>query len=826
MLRAEIAEVDGREVSFVGELDADGVVIAVRPVARGTVECVLALPGVARRGEMLLHNHPGGQLEPSVADLDVAARLHDAGVGFGIIDNDATELYVVVEVPKPRIRQEMDPVETANLLGGGGPLAGVVSRFEDRPAQRDMAAYVVDRYNEGGVCLVEAGTGVGKSFAYLVPALVWARANQERTVVSTNTINLQEQLVGKDLPALARAFSDWERPPAFALLKGWNNYLCISRLEHVVEGQASLLEPEGRSELEDLVDWAASTADGSLADLVTEPSQEVWEEVRAEPDLCTRLECPHFNDCFLFAARRRAADADVVVVNHHLLAADLAVRRAQENWQDAAVLPPYRRLILDEAHHLEDVAAQHLGSQVTSRGVTRLLSRLERNGKGLLPTLAAELAREDDLLTSASLELVNRGLLPTVNEARAHAERLFVLLAERIQREGQPVLRLDDSFANDEVWGLGLAPALENLVATLGRLKDGVETVADRMQVEDDDKGAKLLQEMRGVVRRLDGVLDGLRLALTPPPGMETVRWVERRGQRPVGPLPFPIGLASVPLNLAPVLRDTLFDRVDTVVLTSATLAVGGEFSFLEERLGLDIPPVPVECAEVLPSPFEYDRQCLFGVPTDFPDPRSDEAGYEDRLARAVVELAHASDGGMFVLFTSHAALRRVAAQVRASIGGRWPLLVQGEAQRDLLLRRFRDAGSAVLLGTDSFWEGVDVAGPALRALVLAKLPFRVPSEPLTAARLEALAVRGKDGFRHYLLPLAALKLKQGFGRLIRSGSDAGVVMLMDHRIVSRNYGGVLMDSLPPASRVVGPWDEVRTQAQEFFEARGIGVPV
>jgi ATP-dependent DNA helicase DinG len=826
-LADEIAAAHGREVSFVAEVDAEGVVTAVRPVARGTVDQVLALPGVARRGEMVLHNHPSGVLDPSGADLDVAARMHDAGIGFGIIDNDAESVYVVVEVPKAPAYEPLDPVGVAERLGVGGPIAELLGQFEDRPSQRDMAAYVADTYNDGGVSLLEAGTGVGKSFAYLVPALEWARRNGERTVVSTNTINLQEQLVGKDLPVLARALDDGEHRPSFALLKGWNNYLCLARLETAEAGQGTLFEAAFSDEFAALAEWAAKTVDGSLSDLPDPPPFEIWEEVRAEPDLCTRLECPHFNECFLFAARRRAAEADVVVVNHHLLAADLAIRRVQENWQDAAVLPPYRRLILDEAHHLEDVAAQHLGNQVTSRGVQRLLSRLERSNKGLIPALLAELVERGDMLSEASAELVRSGLLPSVNDARGHADRVFGLLADKLVPLPNPVARLDDTFPSDPVWAAGLGPALDNLVNVLRRLKDGVETVADRMELDDEpsDRRAKLLGELRGVVRRLDAVLDGLMLTLRPAPGVETVRWIERRGNRPQGALPFPVALASVPLNLAPVLRDALFDRVETVVLTSATLAVGGEFEFLTKRLGLDIPPTPIKYAEVLPSPFDFASQCVFAVPEDLPDPRSDEPGHDRALFEAIVQLAHASDGGMFVLFTSHAALRRAAASLKPALGGRWPLLVQGEGQRDHLLRRFREAGSAILLGTDSFWEGVDVPGRSLRVLVLAKLPFRVPSEPLTAARIEALQAEGLDGFTHYLLPLAALKLKQGFGRLIRSRSDVGVVMLMDQRIVRRNYGRLLLDSLPPASQVIAPWPIVRQAAEEFFARHQIGAP-
>ncbi|MBI4420177.1 MAG: helicase, partial [Gemmatimonadetes bacterium] len=687
-----------------------------------------------------------------------------------------------------------------------------------------------DVFNDGGVALLEAGTGVGKSFAYLVPAVMWARANGERTVVSTNTINLQEQLVGKDLPLLARALDGEYGPVTYALLKGWRNYLCLARLVVARGGQGSLLEPERHAELQQLDQWARKTSDGSLADLSFEPTPEVWDEVSAEADLCTRLKCPHFEQCFVFAARRRAAEADVVVVNHHLLASDLAVRRVQENWQDAAVLPPYRRLILDEAHHLEDTAAQHLGANVASWGVTRLLSRLERNGKGLIPTLLVELTERDDLLSSASVELLRRALLPEVGDARERADRLFFLLAERLLAEGTSVLRLTGEFAQDPIWSNGLEPALDGFVAALTRLRDGVETVADRLELDSEtDRRSQLLHELRGVVRRLEAVVAGAILTLRgegpPSPGAasESVRWIEKRGAKPVANLPFPIALCSVPLELAPVLKESLFDRVETVVLTSATLATGGDFGFLKGRLGLDLPASRVGCEESLASPFNFAEQCLFGVPTDLPDARSSPSGHDRAVAQAIVDLAATSDGGILALFTSHAQLKRTTAAVRSMIRSRWPLLVQGEGQRDRLLRRFREAGSAILLGTDSFWEGVDVPGPSLRVLLLAKLPFKVPNEPLTAARLERLEAQGGDGFRDYLLPNAALKLKQGFGRLIRSRADVGVVVLMDHRIVSKSYGRVLLESLPPAAQVMGPWAAVRAACEDFFARHGTG---
>jgi len=819
-----IAEAGGREVAFVADVDADGTVTAAEVVARGTAEMVLALAGAAGRGQMALHNHPSGVLEPSGADLDVAVRLHDAGVGFGIVNNEATALYVVVEVPKPRETEPIDPVATANLLRPTGRVARLLGTPEDRPSQRDMAAYVADTYNEGGVALLEAGTGVGKSFAYLVPAILWAVKNGERTVVSTNTINLQEQLVGTDLPILAKALGTADRPVRFALLKGWRNYLCLARLQQAQGGVGTLLEPERRDELEAVAAWAKTTTDGSLSTLVFEPSDEVWDEVAAESDLCTRLRCPHFNACFVFAARRRAADADIVVVNHHLLASDLAVRQAQGNWEDAAVLPPYRRLVLDEGHHLEDTAADHLGKQATSRGVERLLGRLERGNRGVIPALRAALADVDDLAREDALAILRERLQPGLAEARRAAEQIFRLLEAHLAGQPENVLRLTDAFADGPVWAAGLGDALTNLGFTFGRVRDAVVALIERLtrDTPPGDRLAQLLAELRGIAGRLDAARDAVATALKPPPNAPPlVRWLERRGGAHVA-------LAAMPLELAPLLKQILFDRVDTVVVTSATLAVGGEFGFLTGRLGLDLPLVRPGPREVLPSPFNFRDQCLFLVPDDLPEPRGDAEGHAGATVDVVCDVARASDGGLFVLFTSHRALRATAAalRARADVAGRWPLLVQGEQPRDLLLRRFRSAGSAILLGTDSFWEGVDVPGTALRALVIAKLPFRVPSEPVTAARLEMIEAQGGDPFNDYLVPLAALKLKQGFGRLIRSRTDVGVIVLLDRRVLTKRYGAALLTGLPPAERRVGPWGVLREAMGEFFALHGIGEQV
>jgi ATP-dependent DNA helicase DinG len=716
----------------------------------------------------------------------------------------------------------LDPASLAHDLGPDGLIAASHARYEDRESQRAMAATIARVYNEGGVALLEAGTGVGKSLGYLVPALRWAAANGERTIVSTNTINLQEQLVGKDLPFLEMALSD--QKVRFALLKGWRNYLCKARLEQASGGAAQLFDDGMAREVKALAEWADRTTDGSLADLPSPPRPEVWDEVSAEGDLCTRMKCSYFESCFVFKARRHAAQADVIVVNHHLLLADLAVRRAAQNWDDAAVLPAYGRLVVDEGHHLEDAAATHLGSTVTRRGLQRLVSRLDRRGKGLLPALATRLSASNDLLSTASLDLVEARLEPAVAALGEKSALLFDLLDVFIQETGQPVVRLAQSFATHPIWKAGLSVALEDTLGEIALLAEGLRLVRERIEGSTtlDEALAPLMNEMRAVTKRLQSNGDGLRRGLAPPPDDDSVRWVEVRGKERS------VAVSSVPLDLAPILREDLFKRLDSTIVTSATLTassgnVAGDanpFDFLAARLGLDDPELTPTTA-VFPSPFAYAAQSLLAIPSDIPAPNVDPDGHRAAIVRITLDVAEAADGGLFILFTSHREVRQLATELRTrGIERRWPLLVHGDDSRDALLARFRASGNAILLGTASFWEGVDVPGDALRGLVIAKLPFRVPTEPVTAAHCEAIEARGGNAFAEFMLPHASLRLQQGFGRLIRTGTDRGVVVIGDSRVVNKRYGRGLLDALPPATRAIGRWDVLNGKVREFYGIR------
>ena len=411
-----------------------------RAVARGNHAAVLAAARDADEGSVMIHNHPSGDLEPSDADLSVAARLYEEGIGTAITNNDAGRLFVVVEPPKPRAVQPLEIDRLEALIGPAGPLVQEHPAYEDRPGQRAMLRRVAETYNRGGVTLLEAGTGTGKSLAYLIPSAEWALRNGERTVISTNTINLQEQLDDKDLPLVRRLVGeevDWE------LVKGRGNYISIRRARLAAES-APLLFPDDRAdELDQLLEWIGRTDDGSRADLTFLPSEDVWDEVKSDPDICLRARCPHFQACFYQRSRRRAASATLLITNHHLLFSDLSVRIATQNYKASAVLPAYRHLILDEAHNIEDAATSHLGLEVTRRGMFQVLARLDRRGRGVLTALQDALA--DRTEREPAMELRSRieeRVRPALEEARARLTLFLDALEPLLPSDAMGAVRI------------------------------------------------------------------------------------------------------------------------------------------------------------------------------------------------------------------------------------------------------------------------------------------------------------------------------------------------------------------------------------------------
>jgi ATP-dependent DNA helicase DinG len=823
--REAIADAGGNEVFLLGGAGDGGRIDDVRVLARGNRHAAPAILQVPRAGEVVIHNHPSGPLHPSDADIEVASALGNEGVGSYIVDNAVERLYVVVEPLAESAEQPIDREHALRCLGPQGPIAAALPGYEHRRQQLAMLDAVSDAFNRRRVLTVEAGTGTGKSLAYLVPAILWAKANRKRVVVSTHTINLQEQLVRKDLPFLVERAG---LQCTTALVKGRGNYLC-KRKAAQVQVQGALVEDEVATELRHVLAWAKKTSDGSLADLPARPRPEVWEQVVSESDNCLRARCPYYSECFFYTARRAAASADVLVVNHHLLMADLALRDELADYTQNAVLPPSGRVVIDEAHHLEDVATAYFGTRVGLAVLERVLGRLQsrRNpAKGVLPALQLALESLDRGEDVAAAHGAIRWLEGPLSERRAtlsaEAEECFAqVMTAYLELPGRPrgeaaeeKLRITPAVRATAFWS-ETRDRLAALSEAVGAYAVDFCAVLDRIERLSDAIGPQiryLSTELGALQGRLVGFCAALDAFLAADDGR--CAWLELRRRTRSGPS---LSFHTAPIEVAPLLRRALFERFDTAVLTSATLAVDRRFDYLHERLGIAAlePRERVQTLRV-ESPFDFFRQALLLVPADLPDPQA--PAYEPALHGAIRETLRLTGGGTFVLFTAYGALNRAFGALddeARSLG--LTLLRQGETGRHLLLTRFVRNPRAVLLATDSFWEGVDVKGDALRCVVIARLPFKVPTEPIERARVEAIQARGGDPFVDHALPQAIIKLAQGFGRLIRSRGDRGCVLILDSRIARRPYGRSFFASLPPARRVVGPSRRVFAEMAAFF---------
>lgn len=675
-----------------------------------------------------------------------------------------------------------DPVAAAAALGPEGPLALTLPGYEVRPGQLEMASAVAEALREDRILLVEAGTGTGKTLAYLVPVLQSGR----KVVISTATRALQEQIVESDLPLAARALGI---EPAIAVMKGLGNYLCRRRHADFI-ASAEALAPRHARGLRVIDRWLAQTASGDVGELTELPEDEpLLGHVTASSDTRLGPACPHHESCFVTRMRRAAERAQVVVVNHHLFFADLALRGPHPG----RVIPDYEAVIFDEAHQLEEVATSFFGMRVSrsrlsllGHDATRALERARAVEPGLVPR--ASLGLPGDLGTAVTDFFAALGEALGAGEGRIAVER--------------------DAWQGDlgSRW-LGLDSALEGVGALAGSVAARLRDPGGRP----GGAGSATADALEVVARRAELVRDHLAAIADAARGLVT--WFE--------PDPTQPAISAAPVAVASVFRARLFERVPAVVLTSATLTTGshaaegeaaapddarspseappprGDFTYLRARLGLDEAGLAVD-ERVVASPFDFSASVLLYLPRDLPPPG--EAGFVPAATERVAELIDLTGGGAFVLTTSLRSMRALARGLRARSPQR-RVLLQGEAPKSALIADFRAAGDAVLVATMGFWEGVDVPGRALRLVVLEKVPFAVPTDPVVRARALALEEEGKNPFVDLFVPAAAITLKQGFGRLVRTRRDRGVVALLDGRVTSRGYGRRLLDALPPARR-------------------------
>ncbi len=677
----------------------------------------------------------------------------------------------------------MSDLDTESILGPGGSISKRIAQYEHRREQLDMAAAVADALANKRHLIVEAGTGVGKSFGYLVPAILFATASEaaldrepededdadaapsessvRRVVISTHTISLQEQLIGKDLPLLNAVIP---REFTSVLVKGRGNYISKRRLELAKSRMVSLLSSDqDYDHLQQIDRWSATTSDGSLSSLSFRPSHSVWDEVASDSGNCMGRKCHHHDSCFYYAARRRVQNAQILIVNHALFFSDLAVRA-----MGGGILPKYDAVIFDECHTIENVAGEHLGLSLSNSQIDYTLRKLynPKNDKGVLVALGLRQVANDTYRCMESLDDFMSDLLGWLERDAPENGRVRAPL-----------------------------PISTSLMERLQGLSEQLERYGKDLK----DQNSRL--DMMSASNRLSVLANGLD-QWHQQKQEDAVHWIEKREVRSAASrMGLRITLRSSPLDVGTHLREQLFRNVPSVIMTSATLTTGeaNGFSFFQKRVGaIGTPTLRVG------SPFDYRKLAELHVLSDVPDPSSGRGEYEAAILPTLKHYLGMSDGHAFLLFTSYDSLRKCCAALKPWMDEH-DLAIYSQADgtpRSELLRAFREQPRGVLFGAESFWQGVDVPGDALRLVVITKLPFSVPDHPLLEARLEAIRQQGGNPFRDFQLPEAVIKFRQGFGRLIRTATDSGIVLVTDPRASSKTYGRSFLESIPDCPKI------------------------
>ncbi len=693
----------------------------------------------------------------------------------------------------------MNHEEIASLLGPEGPIALNNDSYEFREGQVEMAKMVSEAFSSDQICVVEAGTGIGKSFAYLIPAIMWCAAQQDdRLVIATSTIHLQHQLLEKDIPYLRDRL---DVPITAVILKGRNNYLCKRRMMNLIT-QRELTDDNESEMLTKILTWSTQTHSGDKADLRFSYTQNVWNRVCSDADSCLGFRCPNKDTCFVNKARKEAASSQIIIINHHLLFADMIMKQEDEAADHSVILPAFNRLIIDEAHNIEKNATSYFTQIYDARTLLNYLHMLSHTKMGRTGGLL------EDVRAFSDDPMAFNAIYQSMMDLRLYIDQSETELEAFIGDRRNSFFIHKEHYQSHHSMTNKLITLMDQLHVVIRLLKECIDSCSEEAEI------VSQIYELQSVRHRMEGMLSLLDHYRSFDLEESHVYWMERWVSR--SGIPHNM-MKTTPVIFTDLLQEGLFSQYETIVCTSATLTVRDNFSFWEQRVGLDDDLKRPYVKRSIESPFDYRNRVLLCLPTDAPEPTN----YREYLAyscSAIKELIEISEGGALVLFTSYAMLNDVYGEIAQALEvGGLTVLKQGDENRYMLMKRFVEDEKSVLLATQSFWEGVDAPGDTLKLLIVCKLPFNVPTEPIFYAKKLLTESTGGNSFFELALPEAIIKLKQGFGRLMRTSRDRGVVVILDSRLVTKRYGAQVTASLPKTQIYRGTQQRMVERVEDFL---------
>ncbi len=809
-IRLTIEKNQNNEVVFAGNLSRDGKISDIDVITFGNESAAPVILMDVLQADVVIHNHPALEgekikdaLRPSDADISLASEIANKRIGFYIIDNECEWVNVIY---KPEPRYYLNEEEILNIFRSGGLIEKNISHFESREEQIALVKLIVDAINCSNILISEAGTGTGKSLSYLIPASIWAIMNKKRVIISTHTINLQQQIAYKDMQIVEKVIKAYTKKNVnYSVLIGRNNYLCKYKLNEILtdnDRQQTLFSNDIDIDLLDKIKrWSEATEDGIIGESSMFLGEEIKEEIESDAESCLRKKCPFYGDCFYYKARLEAEKSNIIIANHSLVFSSID----EENKRIS--LPFFSGIVFDEAHHLEDTALKSLSKEFSIQGILYQLRKIyhSHNNKalGFLALLKKKVNLEYIEMLSDYEKLVDL-ISEILQKTNLFLSNFLHLFFKKKYKSNS--ISIDGNFHSTEVYE-SLFYGLEEIFKEVNKFISKFEVFSDEIKdLAADGKAIDVLTFLFYRIRRLEELESIFNLIFKTENEINFVKWIEVSKKN--------IKFCYSPLEVGDFLSNSIFSKKDYTLFTSATLTINEKFDYFKASIGLPLTTNKEKVEASFPSPFDYEKQAEILIINENIEHRE----FSRKKLSLIRELVMISGGGALILFTSYERMQEYFEKLKSDFSDSGLIVIkQGEGSRSSLLTKMKQIDKCVLFATSSFWEGIDIPGYNLRLVIIEKLPFDAVGDPIYTAKINLLEHKGINPFISYSLPRAILKLKQGLGRLIRSKQDRGIIVILDNRILTKTYSKAFLNSLPPAKRVFGGGTTLIREAERFF---------